>query len=471
MALVVKATIAGLALSLAAAAGLVQAAGAAAAVSSGPGTQLWVSRYNGLGNGGDGARSVAVSPDGNTVYVTGYTDVSSLNYDYGTVAYNAATGAQLWASQYGPDNGSYAAQVAVSPDGKEVFVTGRSTGQGSNYDYATVAYDAASGAQLWSERYNGPDSNYDAAAALAVSPGGQTVFVTGTSWSATSGEDYVTIAYDAATGTHLWIKSYNGPGNRNDVADSVAVAPGGNAVYVTGTSQDASAGYDYATVAYSATTGTQLWLGRFSSALGLNFAAALAVSPTTGSVFVTGYSKSATSADYATISYNGATGARLWIKRYNDPSNGNDQATALSVSPDGNSVFVTGERSGSHGFDYATVGYGATTGARLWASRYNGPANGDDTPTSVTVSPDSNTVYVTGSSQAVAPGTGYDYATAAYGAATGAQLWAKRYNGPGNANDTANSVAVSPATGTVFVTGLSVGSGSSADGATIAYHG
>jgi len=471
VALAVKAAIAVLAVGLAAVAGLVPAAGAAAAESSGPGTQLWVSRYNGLGNGSDGARSVAVSPDGNTVYVTGYTDVSSLNYDYGTVAYNAATGAQLWASQYGPDNGSYAAQVAVSPDGKEVFVTGRSTGQGSNYDYATVAYDAASGAQLWSERYNGAASNYDAAAALAVSPGGQTVFVTGTSWSATSGEDYVTIAYDAATGAQLWIKSYNGPGNRNDVADSVAVAPGGDAVYVTGTSQNANLGYDYATVAYSASTGTQLWLGRFSSALGLNFAAALAVSPTTGAVFVTGYSKaSATFADYATISYNGATGARLWIKRYNGLANGNDQATALAVSPDGNSLFVTGESSGSHGLDYATIAY-TTSGERLWARHYNGPANGDDTPTAVTVSPDGKTVYVTGSSQGVASGTGYDYATAAYGATNGAQLWIKRYNGPSNVNDRANSVAVSPATGTVFVTGLSGGSGSSADDATIAYHG
>jgi len=469
--LAVKATIAGLALGLAAAAALAPAAGAAAAVSPGPGTQLWVSRYNGPGNGADGAHSVAVSPDGTTVYVTGYTDVGSLNYDYGTVAYDTATGAQVWASQYGPDNGSMAAQVAVSPDGKEVFVTGKSMGQGSNYDYATVAYDAASGTQLWSERYNGPASNYDAAAGLIVSPDGQTVFVTGTSWSATSGEDYVTIAYDAAAGTQLWIKSYNGPGNRNDVADSVAVAPGGDAVYVTGTSQNASLGYDYATVAYSATTGTQLWLSRFSSALGLNFAAALTVSPTTGAVFVTGYSKaSATFADYATISYNGATGAQLWLKRYNDAANGNDQATALSVSPDGNSLFVTGESAGSHGLDYVTVAY-TTSGERLWARRYNGPANGDDTPSAVTVSPDSGTVYVTGASQGVASGTGYDYATAAYGAATGARLWVKRYNGPGNANDRAYSAAVSPATGTVFVTGLSAGSGGSADDATIAYHG
>ena len=90
----VKAAIAVLAVGLAAVAGLVPAAGAAAAESSGPGTQLWVSRYNGLGNGSDGARSVAVSPDGNTVYVTGYTDVSSLNYDYGTVAGSVPVGRQ-----------------------------------------------------------------------------------------------------------------------------------------------------------------------------------------------------------------------------------------------------------------------------------------------------------------------------------------------------------------------------------------
>ena len=49
-------------------------AGASLSVAS-PGAQLWVKRYNSHGNGG--AESVAVSPNGNTVFVTGYTTLSS----------------------------------------------------------------------------------------------------------------------------------------------------------------------------------------------------------------------------------------------------------------------------------------------------------------------------------------------------------------------------------------------------------
>jgi hypothetical protein len=57
-------------------------------------------------------------------------------------------------------------------------------------DYATVAYRAATGKQLWASRYNSPESGDDDADSVAVSPDGTTVFVTG--WAAVG---YATVAY------------------------------------------------------------------------------------------------------------------------------------------------------------------------------------------------------------------------------------------------------------------------------------
>jgi hypothetical protein len=227
------------------------------------------------------------------------------------VAYSALTGARLWAARYnGPGNGSDAASaVAVSPDGSRVFVTGASRGA-TTTGYLTVAYSAATGARLWVQRYNGPGNGNDAASAVAVSPGGSRVFVTGASRGTRSGPDYATVAYSAVTGARLWVQRYNGPGNGNDAAYSVAVSPGGGRVFVTGASQGARSGPDYATVAYSAVTGARLWAARYNGP-GNSFdaASAVAVSPDGSRVFVTGASRGATTTGYLTVAYSAATGA------------------------------------------------------------------------------------------------------------------------------------------------------------------
>jgi Tol biopolymer transport system component len=81
----------------------------------------------------------------------------------------------------------------MSPDGSQVFVTGSSEGSTSSDDYASVAYDATTGATLWVKRYTRPGGDY--ATALGMSPDGSQVFVTGESYGSTSYEDYATVAY------------------------------------------------------------------------------------------------------------------------------------------------------------------------------------------------------------------------------------------------------------------------------------
>jgi hypothetical protein len=100
---------------------------------------MWARRYTGVGGMGDTAQAVAVDPAGRRVFVTGYSLGASTATDYVTISYNAVTGARRWLRRYD------------SPDGSRVFVTGSSR-PGSNADHATVAYDAATGAQLCAPR-------------------------------------------------------------------------------------------------------------------------------------------------------------------------------------------------------------------------------------------------------------------------------------------------------------------------------
>ncbi len=362
----------------------------------------------------------------------------------------AVRGAQVWKSRL---KEGVADAMAVSPDGGTVFLAGGGSG-----GYLTVAEAAATGAHLWTRSYNGPGNGRGIADSVAVSPDGATVFVTGTSQGATTNEDYATVAYAAATGARLWAHRYNGPGNSYDEAASVVASPDGSTVFVTGTSTGTSS-YHYATVAYNAATGAQLWVRRYAAEADMN--ASVAVSPDGSTVFVTGTNVARTTgADYATVAYAAATGAQLWTARYNHAGMGPDMAQSVAVSPDGGTVYVTGASGSAQG--YGTVAYNAATGAQLWAARYN-----SGFAVRVAVSPDGGTVFVTGLSEGAT--TNDDYATVAYAAATGAQLWAARYNGTGNSYDNATSMAVSPDGNTVYVTGYSQGVSSDDDYATVAY--
>ena len=70
--------------------------------------------------------------------------------------------------------------MALSSDGSVLVVTGETTSRQTWRDYATVAYDAGTGDQLWGVRYRGgANKDDDIPRAVVMSPNGSTVFVTG----------------------------------------------------------------------------------------------------------------------------------------------------------------------------------------------------------------------------------------------------------------------------------------------------
>lgn len=424
--------------------------------------QEWISIYNGPGNNYDEAHSIAVDGLGN-VYVTGAskTGIAAGSEDFTTIKYDAA-GVEQWISRYnGPGNGyDEAFDIAVDDSGN-VYVTGFSLGTGTGYDYATVKYNSA-GVQQWASRYNGTGNNEDKAASLVIDYIGN-VYVTGYSrnGSTTATQDYATVKYNTY-GVEQWAVRYEGPGNELDQASSIAVDNLGN-VYVTGWSTLSGTNWDYATIKYNS-SGVQQWVERYNGAGNGNDLAHSIVVNDSGNVYVTGESwGGGTHFDYATIKYD-SLGSEKWVSRYNGSGNNEDRAYDLAIDGLGN-VYITGYSYGAGltYLDYATVKYN-TLGFEQWVARYNGPGDNWDQAYSIAVDGSGN-VYVTGLSYG--SGTARDYATIKYNS-IGSEQWVQRYNGPGMDTDLANSLAID-GSDNVYVTGRSIGDGANYDYATIKY--
>lgn len=419
--------------------------------------QEWVVRYDGPVSGNDGADAIAVDAAGN-IYVAGTSEGSGTLHDYTTVKYDAA-GIEQWVARYdGPVSGDDVADAIAVDAAGNIYVTGRSEGSGTDYDYATVKYDV-SGIEQWVARYNGPGSGYDWASAIAVDTAGNT-YITGRSQGSGTSHDYATVKYNDS-GVEQWVARYDGPLSGDDGANALATDAAGN-TYVTGTSLGAGTLYDYATVKYDA-SGVEQWVARYEGPLnGNDWARAIAIDAA-GNICVTGLDSSDFFPNFATVKYDSA-GVEQWVTRYNGPGSGYDAPYAITVDTGGN-FYVTGTSvgQGANSLDYATVKYDAS-GIEQWVARYNGPGSGFDIAYAIAVDSEGNTC-VTGSS--LGSSTDDDYATVKYDAA-GVEQWVARYDGPGNGGDAAYAIAVD-AVGNIFVTGMSLGSGTGNDIATIKY--
>ena len=387
--------------------------------------------------------------------------VGAYNYDYATVKYDSL-GVEMWVSRYnGLANAGDAAYAIAIDEIGNVYITGASHGPGSERDYVTIKYDA-SGVEQWVARYDGPGHWVDWSRAIVVDDAG-CVYITGRSVGSGTAYDYATVKYDSS-GIEQWVARYNGPpGNDADLANAIAIDDEAN-VYVTGRSRGLGTEYDYATVKYDS-SGIEQWVARYNGP-GNHIDGAKAIALWgAGNIYVTGYSHGTdTDRDYATIKYD-SSGIEQWVVRYNGPADNYDYANAIAVDAGGN-VCVTG---GSVGFgntpvDFATVKYNSS-GIEQWVVRYNGPGKCWDDAVGIAIDRDGN-IYVTGPSDGTSA-TYTDYATVKYDS-SGVEQWVARYDGPGNYDDYAAAIAVDSA-GDVYVTGRSEGIGSSADYATVKY--
>lgn len=431
-------------------------------------SQVW-DNSGGLLAGDEKAFAVTLDKKSN-IYVTGYSYSLTGGSNFCTIKYNNS-GIQQWVAIYNGQGNSEDKAYAITVDNfANVYVTGYSTGVTSQHDITTIKYNS-NGVQQWVRTYNGPGNMDDEAYSIALDEDAN-VYVAGFVTNSNGNPDMCVIKYNTR-GDQKWVKIYHGQENGEDKAYAITIDED-NFVYVTGYSTRNN--IDFTTIKYNS-RGTQEWVAYFNgSGNGEDKAYAITVDKD-GFVYVTGYSSNLNgSTDYATVKYN-SSGVQVWVAYYAGPAGTNNKALAIAVDKKGH-VYVTGgsDAINNGNSDYATIKY-SSTGVQQWVARYNGQANSDDIANSLVlvqedIQGDNNHghdyIYVTGQSKEKGPGQlYYHYATLKYNS-DGETQWQKIYTAA-NLEDVSNQVVIDKK-GNSYVTGYSFSSGNSCDIATVKYN-
>ncbi len=301
------------------------------------GTLSWLQTFTDDQSGVDGLRyplSLAISPDGRHIYVGGNTDDAIAIFQR-----NTATGLLSFVSAVRDSDPQITAldsivSTTVSPDGLHVYATA-----GFKNSLAVFARNATTGGltlvQVLHEGVDGVAGLRHPETSL-VSPDGRHVYV-----SASDNDTLAVFRRDPATGQLAFVELL-----RQDVAgvaglDNVkelAISPDGSHVYTAAWSESAIGIFGR-----DAATGRLSFAGAVrdgESADGLLSASSVAVSPDGGYVYATGWSEDAVSV----FQRDAVSGGLSFVQVIRDTTGGRlDGARSVRVSPTGRHVLALGE--------------------------------------------------------------------------------------------------------------------------------
>ena len=333
------------------------------------------------------AVAVALSPDGLNTYAVGIQDKALVNFDR-----DPSTGALIFSQVFkdstaGVDGLDGAISVALSPDGQNVYVTG-----GNDNAVAVFSRDAASGdltfRQVLKNGLGGVDG-LDLAYGLTVSPDGLNVYATGANEAAIA-----VFSRDASGGDLVFVQVLkNGQDGVSGLARdySVVVSPDGRNVYAAGADDDS-----LVTFSRDLSTGElafqQVIVNDLGGITGIKGVFALCLSPDGDNVYVAGYLDNSV----AVFARNASTGLLSFVQSFQDGSGGVDGiggASSVAVSPDGRRLYVSGYLDNA----IALFERNSATGQLTFGeAKFNGidGVNGMTGPIYLSVSPDNANVYV-----------------------------------------------------------------------------
>lgn len=409
----------------------------------------WVKDYsfrNGIRNS-----SSAIDAN-NNAYVTGSV-FNGTNKDLVVLKYDSL-GTLLYAYLYNNNGDDEGNAVKVDALGN-AYVTGVSYDATTGKDYITIML-SPTGSATWVNRFNNPNGNGDDEGIdLVVDYANDVVYVTGGSFSINGNNDITTIQYKISTGVFQWYSDYNGSGNGYDYPTGMVLSSNNTGVFITGSETGVS--MNMVTLKINA-IGALVWNKvNDGSAAGSDVGNAIVLSG--ANVVICGtFSNTGTNNDYATLKYDGNTGAVIWQKSY-DISNTANQATGLVKDSTGN-IAVIGLVLNSSTYEYRTVFYDST-GTQLWVNTESTGLSSINALPSIAMDTVADHFYITGEIQnATKDVVVYQVDP------TGTTRWKKSVNGTIGGIDAGVSIVVRTA-GIIYVTANSQNAGGGYDITTI----
>ena len=362
------------------------------------GEVLWSEEYDAAG-GPDQALTTAASEDG--VFIAGRSAAQPGNFDFVVRAHDPATAALLWEDRFDA-TGRRDAAFWIAADQGRVFAVGQATNAARNSDFLVRAYDAKTGALLWTDQVDG--GGFDVANVVRVA--GDRLLVGG-NISTAGNAGFGVRVYEVSTGALLWEDRLDLGGH---VGGAHGIAAQDGQVFVSGFAVDAAGNADFVVRAYALDTGAVLWQDRFDSGPDDE---AFDVGVSAGRVVACGLATASDgSSDWIVRAYDAGTGAFVWGDRL-DLGRAD---VAFDLDTRGSEVFVSGRGGtlarfgGAGGTDFLVRGYDIRDGSLLWQDRFDLAGGDDEAPTTLVAKGD---VAVVGGDARNASG-GIDFLVRAY---------------------------------------------------------
>lgn len=296
-------------------------------------TVVWSRTWSGTAGRADIPQSMGYDPVNDRIYVAGYTNNGS-NDDYLLLAFdNTVTGDNppVWAKTYDAAGTDRAYAVAVSPDGNSIALTGESS-NGTDLDLLTVLWDAA-GNQLRVWPKSSAGSYNDRGTALAFTSAGNVV-ATGYLTNG-RGDDLYTAELAPGSATPLWEAVYDA--GFDDQPAAVIVDPAGD-VYVAATAGVLPAFSKLFVVKYhknGTTVPDTVWSSTYDAgSVNASGASALAVDPA-GGVFVAGWRDYAGVKKVVTAKFSRKNGRFLWDREWSGVTGNSSRPVGIGLAGQG----------------------------------------------------------------------------------------------------------------------------------------